>query len=261
MIKLIVSDMDGTLLSDEKKLPSDFWETEKRLHEKGIIFAIASGRQYYNLIEVFDTIKDRMLFLAENGTYVFYNGDELFVNPLDRNRANEIIKTAREIPDCYIILCGKNAAYIENSDERFLTTLFQHYSKVETTADLTTVDDSILKVTLCDFRNSETNSFTYFNSFKNDCKVTVSGKNWVDITDMSANKGNALLKIQEKLKISNDETVVFGDFMNDFEMMSNATNSYAMKNAHPEILRISKFATDFDNNNNGVTEIINKLIR
>lgn len=259
MIKLIVTDMDGTLLSDEKKLPTDFQQIEQKLFENDILLGIASGRQYYNLIEVFENTKDRMLFLAENGTFVVHRGEELFCNPLDKGVAHSIVDTARTIPDSYIILCGKNSAYIENSDERFLEILFKHYSKVEKVNDLKTVDDTFLKVTICDFIDSEANSFLYFNNFT-ECKVAVSGKNWLDITNFTANKGSALLKIREKLGIKDSETVVFGDFLNDFEMMEISANSYAMKNAHPEILKISKFTTEFDNNENGVTATIKKIL-
>ena len=81
-IKLIVSDLDGTLLDANHQLPTDFWKVEQQLHDNNILLAIASGRQFYNIIEIFDSIKDRTLFLAENGTYAFYKGKELFVNPL-----------------------------------------------------------------------------------------------------------------------------------------------------------------------------------
>jgi Cof subfamily protein (haloacid dehalogenase superfamily) len=260
MVKLIVADMDGTLLDDNKRLPADFWETEQLLHDKGILFAIASGRQFYNLAEVFDRIKDRILFLADNGTFVWYRGEELFTNPLGKAAAGIIIETGRKIPDAYLILCGKKAAYIENHDERFLKILYRHYSKVEVVEDLTKVEDMILKVTLCDFRDSATNSASFYGYLGKDYNVAVSGLNWLDITNSSANKGSALVKIQQKLGITSDETVAFGDYLNDIEMMAAAKYSYAMKNAHPEIMRVSGYVTAFDNNESGVTKAIRGLI-
>lgn len=70
MIKLVVTDMDGTLLNDNHQLPENFWEIEQQLTAKGIVFAVASGRQYYNLIERFESIQHRLLVLADNGTFV-----------------------------------------------------------------------------------------------------------------------------------------------------------------------------------------------
>ena len=77
MIKLIVADMDGTLLNDNNEINEEFWEVHKKLKEKGVIFAVGSGRQYHNLKERFSSIKDDMLFIAENGTYVVYHEEEL----------------------------------------------------------------------------------------------------------------------------------------------------------------------------------------
>ena len=49
MVKLIITDMDGTLLDDNNNINEEFWNIEKELNKKGIIFAAASGRQYYSL--------------------------------------------------------------------------------------------------------------------------------------------------------------------------------------------------------------------
>ena len=77
-IKLIVSDLDGTLLDSNHNLPTNFWEIEQQLADKNILFAIASGRQLFNIISLFDRIKERTLFLAENGTFAYYKDEELF---------------------------------------------------------------------------------------------------------------------------------------------------------------------------------------
>ena len=53
--------------------------------------------------------------------------------------------------------------------------------------------------------------------------------------------------------------MAFGDFLNDYEMMEVAGHSYAMKNAHPEIKKISRYITEFDNDNNGVVDTIQKV--
>ena len=80
MIKLIATDMDGTLLNSKNEIQDGFYEVFNKLEEKGIIFAAASGRQYYNLLKRFEGIEDKMMFIAENGTFVVYKGKELVVN-------------------------------------------------------------------------------------------------------------------------------------------------------------------------------------
>ena len=87
------------------------------LKEKDIIFAAASGRQYYNLLERFKDIKDDMMFIAENGTFVVYKGEELLLNALDKETAIELIKIGRDIKESYVVLCGKKSAYIESKEK------------------------------------------------------------------------------------------------------------------------------------------------
>ena len=251
--------MDGTLLDDEKNLPVDFWEKEAELHEKGILFAIASGRQYYNLAEKFERIKDRILILAENGTYVVHKGKEIHVNPMDHASAVNFLQIGRTIKGAHLILCCKNSAYVESQDVVFLAEMRQFYKKVEIVADLTKVEDIVLKVTVCDFSGAEANAYPYFKAFEQDYKVAVAGKIWLDMTHRTANKGTAIQTVQKELGISFDETMVFGDFLNDMEMMKSGKYSYAMKNAHPEILKASAFVTQHDNNENGVMETITQL--
>ena len=151
MIKLIATDMDGTLLNSKNELQDGFYEVFDRLKEKEIIFAAASGRQYYNLLERFEGMHENMMFIAENGTFVVYKGKELVVNALDINLARELIRVGRDIENCYVVVCGKNSAYIDSDDERLVEQTKKYYARYKIVSDLTKVEDDILKVTICDF--------------------------------------------------------------------------------------------------------------
>ncbi|MBI6117097.1 Cof-type HAD-IIB family hydrolase [Salegentibacter maritimus] len=259
MIKLIITDMDGTLLNDQHEIHPDFWEIEELLHKKGVMFSVASGRQFYNLESKFDRIKDRMLFFAENGTHVVYKGKDLYVNSLEKSAALDFIRKGRELPETYLVLCGKKSAYIETKDDSFYNEINKFYKKIEKVEDLTEVDDTILKVTLCNFNGVEEHTYPHFKEHENEYKVAIAAQVFIDITSLTANKGNAISGIQKDLNISPEETLVFGDYLNDLEMMQNAKYSYAMKNAHPEIINASKYITTYSNNENGVLKTIEEL--
>ncbi|MCQ2969372.1 MAG: Cof-type HAD-IIB family hydrolase [Clostridium sp.] len=259
MIKFIATDMDGTLLNSNNEIHKDFYNVFQSLKEKDIIFAAASGRQYYNLLERFKDIKDDMMFIAENGTFVVYKGSELIVNALEKNIAKELIKIGRTIPNSYVILCGKTSAYIENDDERLIKETAKYYERYKIVKDLTTVDDDILKVTICDFNGSENNSNNYFNEYRDKVQITVSGKIWLDMVAKGVNKGVAINEIQELLNIDYNETMVFGDYLNDLEMMSSAYHSYAMANAHDTLKKAARFIAK-SNDENGVVHAIKKHI-
>lgn len=259
MIKLIVTDVDGTLLNDNHELHPDFWKIEEELTSKGILFSIASGRQFYNLESKFERIKDRTMFFAENGTYVIHKGKELYVNPIEENAAKEFIQLGRKLDRTNLVLCGKNAAYIETKDEDFRKEISKFYERLKVVDDLTKVDDTYLKVTLCNFDGVEDNTFPHFVNYTDRYKVAIAAKVFIDITSLDANKGNAIKGVQKELNISPEETLVFGDYLNDLEMMKVAEHSYAMKNAHPEIIEASNFVTTHDNNENGVLRTIRSL--
>ncbi|ADO82643.1 Cof-type HAD-IIB family hydrolase [Ilyobacter polytropus] len=259
MIKLIATDMDGSLLNDDHKIDDEFWEVFKEIRKKNIIFSAASGRQYYNLLEKFDSIKDDMLFIAENGTYVVKNGIEFFSVTIDKKDAIELIEIGRGIEGAHIVICGKKSAYIENSDEKLVSEVSRYYSRFEVVEDVTKIEDDILKITLCDFKGSEENSHKHFINYEDKFNIAVSGKLWLDIIHNKANKGAAIKKIQEFFQITPCETMVFGDYLNDLEMVKNAKYSFAMENAHPLLKKEANFIAE-TNNQNGVVKKIKEIL-
>lgn len=259
MIKFIATDMDGTLLNERNEIHEDFYNVFKKIKEKEIVFAAASGRQYYNLLKKFEAIKDNMMFIAENGTFVVYKGKELLVNGLDKETVNELIEIGRTIKESYIILCGKKSAYIEKSDERFIKQTEKYYERYEIVEDLTKVNDEFLKVTICDFNGAERNSINYYNAYRDKVQVMVSGEFWLDMIAKGVNKGVAINKIQELLDIKYEETMVFGDYLNDLEMMASAYHSYAMENAHEDLKKVARFRA-MSNNDNGVVKAIRAIL-
>lgn len=258
MIKFIATDMDGTLLNSNNEIHADFYPMFQSLKEKDIIFAAASGRQYYNLLERFKDIKDDMMFIAENGTFVVYKGKELIVNSLEKNIAKELIEIGRTIPNSYVILCGKNSAYIESHDERLIKQTAKYYERYKIVENLTSIDDDILKVTICDFNGSENNSNNYFDEYRDKVQITVSGEIWLDMVAKGINKGVAINEIQNLLNIDYKETMVFGDYLNDLEMMSSAYHSYAMANAHYTLKKAARFIAK-SNDENGVIQAIKSV--
>lgn len=259
MIKLIATDMDGTLLRDDGKLPEGFYELFHRLEEKGVYFAIASGRQYYTLLDNMAPVKEKMAFIAENGAVVMHRGKELFSCAVDRQMVEGIIRDAREVENCDIVLCGKNGAYIETEKDVFGEEVKKYYHRRQSVQDLLAVRDDILKIAVYDYASSEENSYReLYPKWGRKVNVTVSGKHWLDLGRPDVNKGVGLRQIQKTLGISEGETMIFGDYFNDVPMMEAAYYSYAMKNAPEEVKRKARFEAPA-NEEEGVLEVIRKL--
>jgi Cof subfamily protein (haloacid dehalogenase superfamily) len=258
-IRLIAADLDGTLVDDEKRIHDEFWPLVDLLHSRGITFCPASGRQYYNLLALFEDVAADVVFIAENGTYVVADGREVSSDCLPLDVARRVIERVREIPDCGAVLCGKRSAYVERKDETFLQHVRPYYTREQAVSDLLTVEDEVLKVAVYDFVSSERNVGPGLAEFRATHQVAISGPQWVDVMSPTANKGHALRQVQEKLGVTPDQTMAFGDFLNDLEMMDAATYSFAMANAHPLLKARASWVAP-TNNANGVVRTIRTML-
>lgn len=262
MIKLIVTDMDGTLLGENGMFPPYFMSVFEELERRNILFCVASGRQYSSLLQFFEPIKEKIGFIAENGAFTLLKNDVLNEISISSYHIHKIIDTCSKISHLGVALCGKKSAYLSTSDPYIEEQVKIHYNQVEMVKNLSDIDDIIFKITICDRLGARFHSLPKLLPFANEgLRVALSGTNWIDINNISANKGIAIGIIQEKLGISKEETMVFGDFLNDLEMMRMAHFSYAMKNAQPEVKAEANFETDEDNTQFGVLKTICNMLK
>lgn len=260
-IKLVVTDMDGTLLNSKHEVSDHFYKIFKALRARNIRFAAASGRQYYSLMECLKPIKDDMAFIAENGAITMKNEQQLFIQPMNVEKVKEIIDTVRSLDNKYLVLCGKEQAYIESTNANFMDEFLNHYEKYTVVEDVSQItDDEVLKLTVCDLSGAEAHTLPQLKKFQNDFQVKLSGEIWIDVNHKDAQKGNALKALQEYYMIEKEETMVFGDYLNDLEMLEQATFSFAMENAHPQVKSAARFITK-SNDENGVEEILERLVK
>lgn len=244
MIKLIMSDMDGTLLDGNGRLPPRFDEVMAKLAERGILFAPASGRPYYGLLRAMEKYRDFFVFIAENGNYAAYRGKEIFSASMDRELVRSLLEVARQIPGAQPVICGKKGAYIFSDENKvLLKEIKKYYAGYSVIASFAEVDDEVLKIAVCDFseKGAEYNACKYYLEYEGDYKAVVSGERWLDLMKPGINKGVASKKIQERFGFKPEECMAFGDYLNDFELMQSVYYSYAMENAHPKIKEAARF--------------------
>ncbi|MEU6769950.1 Cof-type HAD-IIB family hydrolase [Streptomyces sp. NPDC046759] len=262
-IRLIVTDMDGTLLDDAKRIPEGLWPMLAELRRRGVLFSPASGRQYATLARQFAEVAEGMVFIAENGTYVVRDGVELSCDTLRPAVAAGIARTVRRLAadgvDVGAVVCGKRAAYVERHDEAFLAEVRKYYVEHRIVEDVTAVDDDVIKVALFDFGPAEHSTAPALAEYAGTHRVVVSGEHWVDVMNRTADKGTALRGLQRALGITPAQTMVFGDYLNDLEMLDAADWSFAMANAHPEVVRRARHLAP-SNNDNGVLRTISRVL-
>ncbi len=259
-VKLVVTDMDGTLLNSKGKVSDNFFKLYNQLQKQGVQFAAASGRQFQSISDKLHTIKNDISIIAENGGLAKYKNQHLVLNSLDIEKTMQLIPDLRKIKGTYIVLCGKKGAYIETQDHNFIKMFQEYYPKYFFLNDLLKVmTDEFFKIALYHYNNSEKYIYPSVQHLENEFQIKVSGEHWVDISHPNANKGYALKLLQDKLGITREETMVFGDYNNDLEMLELADFSYAMENAHPNVKKTARFQTK-SNNNEGVELILEKLL-
>lgn len=259
MIKIIATDMDGTLLDSKKNVPKELDYVLDKLDEKKVRFIVASGRQYYNLEKQFRDYKHDLIYISENGAMVFDKGEIVYLSEIDGEKLTKPVEIARKIHGASIILCGEKSAYTENKGEFFIKNARLYYEKLQVVDDVLDVvkegKDKICKIALFHDESSEKYLSKEFDEVENDFLISVSGELWMDFMNIGVNKGTAIERIQEYYDVTYDETMAFGDYLNDYEMMQSCKYSYAMANAHPKLKEVSNYEAK-SNDENGVVEVI-----
>jgi len=263
-IRLIAVDMDGTLLDANHDLPANFDEFLDALTERGITFCPASGRQYHALFEQMGERAGELDFIAENGAYVLQGTTEVSSTLLDDALVRRVVERLREYSksggDIGVVVCGKKSAYVERTDSAFYTETARYYRKMMAIEDLLDwPTDGVLKVAVFDFSGSEFGVAPVLEEFGAEARVVVSGKNWVDLMSPDTNKGGALRALQTQLGVTAAQTMAFGDYLNDLELLDAAQWSYAMANAHPQVKQRARFEAP-SNVENGVITTVSRTL-
>ncbi|MDE7158214.1 MAG: HAD family hydrolase [Clostridiales bacterium] len=262
MIKLIATDLDGTLLDSDRRLPEEIFPLVTRLHEQGVLFAPASGRQYASLEEFFLPVKDKVLFICENGALVKYGGKKIYSRPIRPELLLPALQTIRAIPHLYPMLCCEDCAYIESDKKPFYDNAMLSYPNCEKvpSLDLLATRGDVCKIAIYDELGAANNCMKHLPDRIPKLRTMISGKDWCDVSDAGANKGEAIRFLQQKFSLKKEECAAFGDHMNDYEMLLACEEAYVPENGYP--LLIEKIGNTIPSNaEGGVIAKIKELIK
>lgn len=261
MTKLIASDMDGTLLDDNKQLPGDFYETIDKLAEKGVRFTVASGRTYNAVEHLFpESYRTKIDYICDNGAYIVHNGEILEITPLSREVVEEFIAAANRIGGFKLLVCAVGGTYHLHDTDDFNAEVAKFYKNHIECDDLMSIQDTIYKIAVCDMQGAQQRGKPALDAvFGDRLNIQVSGQIWMDVMAGGVSKGSALKKLSEALGIDKSEVMAFGDYYNDMDMLTTAGISFAMANGHDDIKKITTHIAD-SNNNGGVTKAIKQFV-
>lgn len=246
MIRLIASDVDGTLLQHgATEIDPELFTIIPKLKEKGIHFVVASGRPLPSLQHLFAPVLDDISFVGENGTIYILNNQIHTPKTFDKELVHDIIAAVREDEGCEVMFSCAKTVYLEPKNEEF----FQHLQsvvkfKLTPTDDLLSVEELPIKIALCNQNGVNSMIAKYKTLFEDRATVVTSGNLWMDFMPLGSNKGVAISHIATELGIEPHECMAFGDQWNDAEMLRSAGTSFAMNTAVPGIADFCTHTTD-----------------
>lgn len=233
MIRMIASDLDGTLLEPVEHLPDGLFETLEALDKLGITFVAASGRQYDNLRRLFAPAASRMGFICENGALNVLRGEKVSSKPIPREMAIRLIRRLEQLPVC-ILVSGLTTCYVKPDDRAFTDDMV--YRLRNTTAVVNRLDDladEYLKISAFSPDGVASFAETLQKEWSSQLNAVVSGRCWFDFG--LASKETGIRALMDRLHLQPEEVAAFGDQFNDVSMLDAVGHPYLMSGASAEL--------------------------
>lgn len=243
VIKLIVTDMDGTFLNEEKSYDKALAkEIFSRLEMEGIAMMIASGNMVKKLETYFDLEDLEFLYLAgDDGIVLDHDGELKALTQFKRTEFLEILEYVEAHPHFIPVISTGDEAYILKSTPSWAREAFSVY--YDEPIEVDNFREIPEECWLIKFEMLTQESLAYQKEFMKTVEErfefansVTSGENWLDIYPAGGGKGGAVRFMQEQLGITASETITFGDSLNDRSMMQEARYSCAMENADAELI-------------------------
>lgn len=265
MIKLVCSDIDGTLVPDgTDKINPEIFPVIRELKKRGIQFVAASGRQYESMRKLFLPVADDIIFVTDGGNVTIEKGELASVTKMGAADIEELMEAIDKIPDCTQMAAAPKTSYIPKDQTELIELMDKGYHYHITLVDdiKEALTDDIVKVSLFDKNGkAEEKAALLPEKWRNHERVqgVCAGDVWLDFVSRKGGKGRAIRDIQKGLSITPEETMVFGDNINDLEMLACAKYSFAVGNAREEVKAAANYIADTNINDGVLKELKNYL--
>ncbi|TYR79835.1 HAD family hydrolase [Priestia megaterium] len=235
MIKLFVSDLDGTLLHEEKYIEQHNIEALQHLQKSGVEVCLASGRMDSEIVKISTDINNTFHRISQNGAFVLTHDDKpLHTKVFDHTLASELYKRTMN-PNHIILVCSNDTNYVEerndiiNEIEKYMFFPIQEqlhmadsFGESLSPSKITVLGDHDELVAL----QAELNE-----QFGEQIDTYISAKRCLDIMPKHISKGNAIQILLDHLNLKPEEVACVGDSFNDIPMFQLIPNSFAMDTA------------------------------
>lgn len=267
---LFASDLDGTLLRNDRQISKDTHDTINTLLKEGHTVVVATARTFEELPQsVLDTNIE--YFICTNGAAIYKRGqkDPLVRYTIDKEDCFDIVETTKDVEKA-ITITSDQTVYSEKSIQKlFISYDIPDHVIESLKRDRTLVDDirdikdeiNVIDKLHYNFEDKEKRDACLDLLKKHDTvSITSSHFSNIEITNLEATKGKALEYIRSLLNIDPKETYFFGDNDNDLAGFEYSEHKIAMKNATERLKAASTEITQFDNDGDGVANYLKQFI-
>lgn len=242
MIKLIASDVDGTLLQrGETRIRKEVFDVINKVSDMGVLFVIASGRPYCELKHLFEPVMDKIALVCSDGALTVYHGKNLYKLDMDRKYAEELLEDVEAKEDCEFLVYGEFIAYMKPKnkeyDRKIRETVFNNVNVIDEFKSVG--GDDYLKIGIYNKNGIGLVEDYFLNKWGRIFNVIYSANEWLEFTAPGVNKSVGINALCEKFGIEKHETIAFGDSYNDTGMFNTVGRAYAMENAKPQLKEIA----------------------
>lgn len=262
MIKLIITDMDGTFLNSQGDYNRELFQHVLTLmNKKGVIFAACTGKQCERVEELLGDHAQNCLILGDSAARIKHKGKFLFKSLLENNLGLKIIALLESLQAQHIVIaCTEDGAFIRSDTAPHLQALVRNsYTNVNLVSSYSQIKQDFIKITVYDEQGNSLATKAHLSDFRDKACIVVSEANWIDITNYGVHKGTTVEKLQEMLAVTHAETMVFGDGLNDIELMEKGAFSFAMRNGFAETQAAAKYIAGHNDDDSVMKTIIQFL--
>lgn len=233
MIKCILTDMDGTILNSKGQLSSYTKNVITKLLNSDIQLAVASGRFFPSIHDIFKEFNREIIYTCNNGTWIENSSRTKIYHKsiLTKQEMLNIISLIKSKTDYGYLICTSDYA-VTDAHYPYIEEAFKISDSVLTIIDnLANITDEITKVTVCILEGIDDLSKSLESELGDSYEILISGDIWLDVIKKGASKANAFPILHEELGIKPEEMLIFGDYDNDIAMLEMSPNSFAMADA------------------------------
>lgn len=285
MIKLIASDMDGTLLDSSMQISPENAAAIKHATEQGVEFIVATGRNRTEALPALEQVGIECAMVTLNGAQVFdKTGQSLFTVPIDAQTVTSILDLLDE-RDIYYEVATDQGLFSQSQEQRielFATHLGEVMPHLTHKMAIAMVASQLEILPIHYVKNVRQRLAEGLEVLKIICfhkeearvlgpvakelegfgelSITSSGANNIEINHRDAQKGIAVAHLAHERNIPLEQIMTIGDNLNDISMIQMAGVSFAMGNAALELKEYAKYVTD-TNIENGVGKAILRALR